>query len=92
MNKVNKIEPIKIAKEIGVGVISGALSFITLGGSHYIYVCRENDKQMELIRNENDKQLQIFRIENEKQKLVFELQKREIIDEIRKEKQKHWFL
>jgi hypothetical protein len=78
---MNKIEPIKLAKEIGVGVISGALSFITLGGSHYIYVCRENDKQLELIRNEN-----------EKQKLVFELQKKEIIEEIRKEKQKQWFL
>ena len=64
-NNMNKID---FAKKVFVDFGSGALGFITLGGYHYVTVCRENDKQLEIIRNERkliekENELQIKRVE-----------------------------
>jgi hypothetical protein len=54
-------------KKVLFDIGGGALGVLTLGGYHYITVCRENDKQLSFFERENDKQLDIIRHENDKQ-------------------------
>lgn len=74
----------KIMKDFG----SGALGFLTLGASHYVYVCRENDKQLQIIQNERLMIEKTIDKENQIRRLEYELQKKELDEKINK---RYWF-
>ena len=66
VEKNNDMNKIDFAKKVFIDFGSGALGFITLGAYHYVTICRENDKQLEIIRKEN--KLQLKKIEEKLQK------------------------
>jgi hypothetical protein len=78
-------------KKVLFDIGGSALGVLTLGGYHYITVCRENDKQLSFFERENDKQLDIIRRENDKQ---LEIQKKEnelLLMRIDERLKKSWF-
>jgi hypothetical protein len=80
-NYMNKLD---FTKKVLVDFGSGALGFITLGGYHYVTVCRENDKQLEVIRNE--------RLNIEKERMLIEKENELQLKRVEEKLQKYsWF-
>jgi hypothetical protein len=71
-------------KKVLFDIGGSALGVLTLGGYHYITVCRENDKQLSFIERENDKQLSFI----EKEKDIIRRENDKQLDIIRRENDK----